>query len=58
MDLEIRKMKKNIVSALNESAVPMEVKRLVLAELLRDVSALADQVVAEQEKSEDEENGN
>lgn len=55
MDLEIRNLKNKVISDLNEAVLPMEVKRLVLAEILRDVSAYADQVIAEQISQNDKE---
>ena len=64
MDLEIKMLRKKIVDDLNASAVPMEVKRLILMEILAEVKESVDKVLQlqleEQNKhneSEGEKNG-
>ena len=64
MDLEIKMLRKKIVDDLNASAVPMEVKRLILVEILAEVKESVDKVLQlqleEQNKkkeSEGEKNG-
>lgn len=48
MDYLIRTMKNKIISDLNETEIPMEVKRLVLGEILREVSLASESVISEQ----------
>lgn len=48
MDYLIRTMKNKIISNLNETEIPMEVKRLVLGEILREVSIASESVISEQ----------
>ena len=64
MDLEIKMLRKKIVDGLNASAVPMEVKRLILVEILAEVKESVDKVLQlqleeqnKQNESEDEKNG-
>ena len=64
MDLEIKMLRKKIVDDLNASAVPMEVKRLILVEILAEVKESVDKVLQlqleeqnKQKESEGEENG-
>ena len=65
MDLEIKMLRKKIVDDLNISAVPMEVKRLILVEILAEVKESVDKVLQlqleeqnKQKESEGEKNGN
>ena len=64
MDLEIKMLRKKIVDDLNASAVPMEVKRLILLEILAEVKEYVDKVLQlqleeqnKQKESEGEKNG-
>lgn len=64
MDLEIKMLRKKIVDDLNTSAVPMEVKRLILVEILAEVKESVDKVLQlqleeqnKQKESEGEKNG-
>ena len=64
MDLEIKMLRKKIVDDLNASAVPMEVKRLILVEILAEVKESVDKVLQlqleeqnKQNESEVEKNG-
>ena len=64
MDLEIKMLRKKIVDDLNASAVPMEVKRLILMEILAEVKESVDKVLQlqleeqnKQKESEGEKNG-
>ena len=64
MDLEIKMLRKKIVDDLNSSAVPMEVKRLILVEILAEVKESVDKVLQlqleeqnNQKESEGEKNG-
>lgn len=52
MDYMIRELKNKIVEDLNEAQLPMEVKRLVLTEILKDVCVIAEQLIQEQSKKE------
>ena len=48
MDLEIREFKNAIVQFVNKSALPMEVKRLCLKEILDEVNILSDETIKAQ----------
>lgn len=48
MDKEIREMSLRIVQIVNEYALPMECKRLVLLEILGSVEKEAEKVIAQQ----------
>lgn len=65
MDLEIKLLRKKLIDLLNDSNLPMEVKRLLLAEILAEVKEATDKVIQEQiaeynnnKESEVTENGN
>lgn len=45
MDLEIRRLKEKLISTLNESEIPIEVKRYVLADVYRAVEQKANEIV-------------
>lgn len=59
----IRKLRLDIVKVLNESLLPMEVKRMTLDDLLLEVTNLADKEIEKElaeeksKESEDVENG-
>ena len=64
MDLEIKMLRKKIVDDLNASAVPMEVKRLILVQILAEVKESVDKILQlqleeqnKQKESEGEKNG-
>lgn len=48
MDLLIREFKNSIISFVNQSDLPMEIKRLCLSEILKDVSDASDEVIKDQ----------
>ena len=48
MDLLIREFKNSIISFVNQSDLPMEIKRLCLSEILKDVSDAPDAVIKDQ----------
>lgn len=52
MDYEIRKMKNQLVGVLNNAPLPIEVKRLALAELLREVEQKANEIISQQIQAE------
>ena len=58
MDLEIRRLTENIINVLNESQVPIEVKRFVVKDIYLMVEAKAEEIIkqerAEEKKSEAE----
>ena len=62
-NLKIRKLKKDLADVLNSSMLPIEVKRIIMADLLNDVTNLADNEVQkeinelESEEKESESNG-
>lgn len=53
-NLRIRKLKKALADTLNESLLPMEVKRMTLNELLTEVTQLAEQEVQKEVAQEQE----
>lgn len=58
-DFRIREFKNNLVNAINDEPLPLEVKRLVLIDILNEVSKAADNsirtyLMAEKEKSDSE----
>lgn len=60
INLEIRNLKTNIIHLLNKSELPIEVKRLVMSEIYRELYETAEQVirgelVAQQEQKDKEE---
>ena len=62
-NLRIRKLRLDLVQTMNESLLPMEVKRMVLDDLLVEVTQLADKEIEKElaeeksKESEDVENG-
>ncbi|WMC91266.1 hypothetical protein [Kineothrix sp. MB12-C1] len=48
MDIKIKELRKKIVDNMNLSDLPMEVKRLVLYELLSETTAAVAQIITEQ----------
>lgn len=42
IDLEIRTFKNNLIAVINQTELPMEVKRLVLSEVYTETSKVAD----------------
>ena len=48
MDLLIREFKNSIISFVNQSDLPMEIKRLCLSEILKDESDASDAVIKDQ----------
>lgn len=53
-NLRIRKLKKALTDTLNESLLPMEIKRMTLNELLIEVTQLAEQEVQKEVAQEQE----
>lgn len=54
MDLIIREFKNKLVADINEAKLPMEVKRLVLAEIMTEVCDITEKLIQEQNKKEAE----
>ena len=58
MDLEIRRLTENIINVLNESQIPIEVKRFVVKDIYLMVEARAEEIIkqerAEEKKAEAE----
>lgn len=48
MDYLIRKFKADLINMINESILPIEVKRMVLFEVAEEARKKADEIVAEQ----------
>lgn len=55
VNTKIRMLEDQIVAALNGSDVPIEAKRLILADLLNIVTKKADEIIAQEIKAEREE---
>lgn len=53
--LEIRIFKLEIVNFVNESTLPVEVKRLVFSEIIKEIECVTDKVINEQMNKQDEE---
>lgn len=45
MDIEIRKFRKSLVDLINETRLPIEVKRLVVSDVLLELTKAADETV-------------
>ena len=50
MNLEIRKFRQKIVNDINEAELPIEVKRLVLKEVMSVVNETADNEIAKEQE--------
>ena len=50
MNLEIRKFRQKIVNDINEAELPIEVKRLVLKEVMSVVNETADNQIAKEQE--------
>lgn len=48
MDLEIREFREGLIIFINKYELPMEIKRLVVKEVYRDISNAADGVIKKQ----------
>lgn len=59
MDFEIRKLEAKLIEDINNSQIPIEVKRLVLAEVMEKVVSEANKIVQmqAQEEAKGEDNG-
>jgi len=55
MNTKMRALEDDIISLLNGSDVPIEAKRLILADLLNIVTKKADEIIAQEIKAEREE---
>lgn len=47
MDIEIRKFRGQLVSIINSAQLPMEVKRLVVADVLTELSRSTDELITQ-----------
>lgn len=56
MDIAIKEFRKKLIDEINQTELPMEVKRLVLCEILSEITAATAQIITEQLK-EREANG-
>ena len=52
MDLDIRRLTEKIISDLNESQIPIEVKRYVLKDIYLQVEAKAEEIIKEEQAEE------
>ena len=52
MDLEIRRLTEKIVGILNDSNIPIEVKRYVLKDIYLQVEAKAEEIIRQEEAEE------
>lgn len=57
MDIEIRQFRKALVDYINSVCLPMEVKRLVVVDILTELTKVSDEVVTEllQKRQQEEE---
>lgn len=58
MDKEIRQLEDDVIKCINNVALPVEVKRLVIKDIYTQLTTLADRIIVEQQKSEVSDNGN
>lgn len=58
MNIKIKEFQQAIVNFINESELPIEVKRLSLAEIMHKLESAADAVIAQELKEREEANGN
>lgn len=58
MDLLIYRFREALVELFNKTPIPMEVKRMVLNELMEEVNKKVQEVLAEQSESEVTDDGN
>lgn len=52
MDLEIRRLKARLIACLNESGIPIEVKRYIMQDIYAMVEQRANEIVAEEEANQ------
>ena len=57
MDCQIRAFEDEIIGVINDSNLPMEVKRLALAEILHKVEAESNKIIRQAKESEVKDNG-
>lgn len=55
-NLKIRKLKLDIINTLNESFLPIEVRRLVLNEILTELNQLTEEVIRKEAEELEKEN--
>lgn len=60
LNLEIRKLRNELVTMINERQIPIEIKSLIINDIARDVAAQADKTIvyeqlAQQEQAENNE---
>lgn len=51
MDLKIREFNEELINVINEANVPVEVKRLVINDILVQISRLADDIIAKEKEN-------
>lgn len=51
IDIDIRQFRDDLLEQINSTQLPLEVKRLVLAEILHAISEASDNFINEQKKS-------
>lgn len=57
MDCQIRDFEDEIIGVINDSDLPIEVKRLVLAEILHKVEVESSKIIRQAKESEVKDNG-
>lgn len=55
MDFYIRETKNAIINYINTRDIPLEIKRLIVSEILTEISGKADEVIREQIKAKESE---
>lgn len=62
VNTEIRQLRNSIIAMANDSPLPIEIKRLVFAEIQTQINAEADRIIVKEQQKIDEseakENGN
>ena len=57
-DLEIRQFEESLVNLINEAALPLEIKRLIVADIYRKLEVTTNQSIQSLLKQEESDNGN
>ena len=57
-DLEIRQFEESLVNLINEASLPLEIKRLIVADIYRKLEVTTNQSIQSLLKQEESDNGN
>lgn len=53
VNAEIRKLRDTIIAVINASPLPIEVKRLVVSEIINNISKLSDDIIYKEESEKE-----